>query len=305
MSATGASVVNSRGCLILGVALCLFDVLYSQTIDPSGRPSESFEETTARDLARLVKPKPALPAASVQQLSQTTFRVTVRKLDGWYDTRLPYVPGCNYSIRRTDANEGKFEFTAGQQVYWYDAGYWSPNTLGGEESRTIKLRLNAESPFDWMVFEVSRNQPIVGACYAPVFAPIPLEKSICDLPVVQIGDDTPPMQQGLNLIAPLFGAQPIRTPPRITRLPSCPGGEVAQIGRTLPGLDPQSNRNQRFAYFRIADRLYYGDGLGNVFPVDPYTRQIIGPPVGRLYSVNGQWIVVDRRGRPFLAVGVQ
>jgi len=157
-------------------------------------------------------------------------------LDGWYDTRLPYVPGCRYEIHRADLNDGKYEMWVGNKVYWYNAGFNNPQSLNADEIGTIKLRINDEADYTWMPFEISRHEPIGGACYAPDFAPLPVGRTICDVPVIQLGDETPAIQQGLNLIAPLFGAQPIRTPPRMTRLPGCmmPAKTQPQVTNTRP-----------------------------------------------------------------------
>ncbi len=186
--------------------------------------ASDYEALTATNIPT----RPVLPAAAVNEIGQDTFRVTVRKVDGWYDTRLPYVPCCKYEIRRTDANGGKYEFVVGDNVQWYDAGFNNPQVLDSGEFGSIKLRVNHDSPFDWMTFEISRREPLIGACYTPRFAQIPAGRTICDVPVIQIGDDTNPLLQGLNTIAPLFGAQPVRTPARVMRLSVCAGASTRQ-----------------------------------------------------------------------------
>ncbi len=85
-------------------------------------------------------------------------------------------------------------------------GYNNPQVLNATETGTIRLRINDEAPYRWMTFEVSRDSPVVGACYAPTFVQLPDGKGICDVPIIELGDETPPIQQGLNMIAPLFGA---------------------------------------------------------------------------------------------------
>jgi hypothetical protein len=186
--------------------------------------------------------QPVLPDALVKQIGQETFHDTVRKIDGWYDTRLPYVPGCRYDIQRADGSIGKYELTVGHIIQWYDAGFNNRQSVDSSESGTIKLRINDESPFSWMVIEISRRQPSVGACYAPIFAQIPDGLTICDVPIIQLGDDTPPFRRGLNTVAPLFGAQPIRPRPRVSRLAVCENAGNQQLPRGEPAATTPDNR---------------------------------------------------------------
>ncbi len=63
-----------------------------------------------------------IPPASVKTDRPGDLPDHFEQLDGWYNTRLPYVPGCQYLLRRSDLNDGRYEFTAGSQLYWYNAG---------------------------------------------------------------------------------------------------------------------------------------------------------------------------------------
>jgi hypothetical protein len=61
----------------------------------------------------------------------------------------------------------------------------------------------------------------------------------------------------------------------------------------------------QFAYFNVTGQFLYGDVYGNLYPADPASGRILGPPNGRVFLFNGQYFAVDSFGREFLAVRVR
>lgn len=179
---------------------------------------------------------------SVKQTGNDQFRIVVPKQRGWFDTRLPYAGNCSYEI--SSSNPHKYEVTTRSKIYWYNAGYNTEETLNLNDTGTIKVRVNDEAPTNAMVFEITRRIPTIGFCYGPAFEPLPLDRTICDLEYPIIGDDTPPIVQGLNSIAPLFGVTPTKSEPRKrAHDPNCPAGSPG--GPLLPvtsGAPPRASQ---------------------------------------------------------------
>jgi hypothetical protein len=77
---------------------------------------------------------------------------------------------------------------------------------------------------------------------------------------------------------------------------------AARIAQALSGLQASL---QQFAYFNVNGLYLYGDALHKLYPADPTTGQVLGPPNGTVIFQNGQYFAIDSSGQAFPAIRVR
>jgi hypothetical protein len=83
----------------------------------------------------------------------------------------------------------------------------------------------------------------------------------------------------------------------------------ARVGQALAAnpapTQTAGNPSNQFAYFNINGGLFYGDAQGTLYPANLQTGQVIGPPVGRVFFQNGQYLAQNSAGQMYVAMRIQ
>lgn len=76
----------------------------------------------------------------------------------------------------------------------------------------------------------------------------------------------------------------------------------ARVARGLAGVPGDI---QTYAYFDVNGLYLYGDSAYNLYPADPVTGNVVGPPNGRVYFQDGRYWAVDSYGNVYPASRVR